>query len=532
MHRELAGHLLVDVVPDLLRQVLDEVVPAFEALRQQGKLRFLGITAVGETSALHDVIDARVFDSAQVSYNILNPSAATALPPNYPAQDYGKLFDHTQTAGVGVVGIRVLAGGALSGSAERHPIASPPPSPIGSAKSYDGDLKRAQRLAPLVLISGAALGVLWLVPAAFTPAAIAFVTNVSGSIGDIWIAGLIWRFRHCRDVTFVDSRDSMTIHTDDPQGVVIAAGIDSLEFGGVIRRLIVRSTVAVSLMLFAAGPLGIALSVLNAPDVTIGPSRLPLVEYRTMGGQGLSIELNLPGIVADGNADPAHAGKGGVEQHGMPVFARRDDPLAQIFRRDARRFRQPRHDDLDDRVDLGIGQPHHQGEAAGADAERPPAADLQIIRLQRMAADRTRQVQRLDAAAHRQQGRVGGSLRKPQQARLRQFGDIDGAARADRHHPRFLAELIGFCTGHAADKTFLDQRAKDAQRCGFVEHGGVGDLGQPQWRILRQHAQDRAYFLDCVELFGLSQHDRRFLPAQLGNHRSTHAALPLRIALE
>ena len=155
-------------------------------------------------------------------------------------------------------------------------------------------------LAPLVLLSGAALAVLWLVPAAFTPAAVAFVTNVSGSIGDIWIAGLIWRFRHCRDVTFVDSRDSMTIHTDDPQGVVIAAGIDSLEFGGVIRRLIVRSTVAVSLMLFAAGPLGIALSVLNAPDVTIGPSRLPLVEYRTMGGQGLSIELNLPGIVAGG----------------------------------------------------------------------------------------------------------------------------------------------------------------------------------------------------------------------------------------
>ncbi len=132
------------------RQVLDEVVPAFEALRRQGKLRFLGITAVGDTLALHEVIDARVFDSAQVSYNLLNPSAATGLPPNYPAQDYGRLFEHTQAAGVGVVGIRVLAGGALSGSAERHPIASPPPNPIGSAKSYEGDLKRARRLAPLV----------------------------------------------------------------------------------------------------------------------------------------------------------------------------------------------------------------------------------------------------------------------------------------------------------------------------------------------------------------------------------------------
>ena len=45
---------------------------------------------------------------------------------------------------------RVLAGGALSGSAERHPIASPPPEPIGSAMSYDADLVRASRLMPLV----------------------------------------------------------------------------------------------------------------------------------------------------------------------------------------------------------------------------------------------------------------------------------------------------------------------------------------------------------------------------------------------
>jgi aryl-alcohol dehydrogenase-like predicted oxidoreductase len=72
------------------------------------------------------------------------------LPPNYPAQDYGRLFDHARAAGVGVVGIRVLAGGALSGSTERHPIASPPPDPIGSAMSYDADVARARRLLPLV----------------------------------------------------------------------------------------------------------------------------------------------------------------------------------------------------------------------------------------------------------------------------------------------------------------------------------------------------------------------------------------------
>ncbi|MEA2888383.1 MAG: hypothetical protein QOD11_2743 [Bradyrhizobium sp.] len=133
-----------------VRQVLDDVVPAFERLRQQGKIRFLGITALGDTAALRQVIDTNAFDSAQIVYNMLNPSAGEELPQNYPAQDYGRLFDHTKTAGVGVVGIRVLAGGALSGSAERHPIAGPAPEPIGSAMSYDADVERARRLLPLV----------------------------------------------------------------------------------------------------------------------------------------------------------------------------------------------------------------------------------------------------------------------------------------------------------------------------------------------------------------------------------------------
>src|SRR4029077_10799771 len=133
-----------------VHQVVDDIVRAFERLRHQGKIRFLGLTAIGDTMALHQVIDARVFDSAQVVYNMLNPSAAAELPPNYPAQDYGRLFDHTRAAGVGVVGIRVLAGGALSGPTERHPMGIPPPEPIGSAMSYDADVARARRLLPLV----------------------------------------------------------------------------------------------------------------------------------------------------------------------------------------------------------------------------------------------------------------------------------------------------------------------------------------------------------------------------------------------
>jgi L-galactose dehydrogenase/L-glyceraldehyde 3-phosphate reductase len=53
-------------------------------------------------------------------------------------------------AGVGVIGIRVLAAGALSGEAARHPIAAPNVEPIASGSSYEVDLSRARRLLPLV----------------------------------------------------------------------------------------------------------------------------------------------------------------------------------------------------------------------------------------------------------------------------------------------------------------------------------------------------------------------------------------------
>jgi aryl-alcohol dehydrogenase-like predicted oxidoreductase len=132
------------------RMVLDQVVPAFERLRAQGKTRFFGITATGDTDALHQVVDAGVLHTAQVPYNLLNPSLGGDMPAGFPAQDYRNLLSAMSKAGMGAIGIRVLAGGALSGEAERHPIASAAPAPIGSAHDYAADLARARRLRALV----------------------------------------------------------------------------------------------------------------------------------------------------------------------------------------------------------------------------------------------------------------------------------------------------------------------------------------------------------------------------------------------
>jgi aryl-alcohol dehydrogenase-like predicted oxidoreductase len=133
-----------------LRRVLDEVVPALERLRRQGKTRFIGVTALGDTPALHALLDAGVIDTAQVCVNLLNPTAIVTPPAGFPAQDFGRLLDRARRAAVGTIAIRVLAAGALSGTTSRHPIAMPQVAPIASGDDYAQDVGRAQRLRPLV----------------------------------------------------------------------------------------------------------------------------------------------------------------------------------------------------------------------------------------------------------------------------------------------------------------------------------------------------------------------------------------------
>lgn len=133
---------------------LNEVAPALEKLKKAGKTRFIGFSGVGETAALHRAIDSRLFDTIQVVYNALNPSAAGPLPKGAPGQDYGRLFDKVKAADMGTIIIRALAAGALSGTAERHPLAMQAVAPIGSAPDFAGDVERAKALAPLLGESG------------------------------------------------------------------------------------------------------------------------------------------------------------------------------------------------------------------------------------------------------------------------------------------------------------------------------------------------------------------------------------------
>jgi L-galactose dehydrogenase/L-glyceraldehyde 3-phosphate reductase len=131
-------------------QVLDDVIPAFEKLKDAGKTRFLGFTAKGEVDDLHKLVKCGAFSSAQIFYNLLVPSAGEAVPADYPADDFRQLLDVAMVNGVGSIGVRVLAGGALSGSEARHPLGMSSVDPIGSKTDYATDVQRARQFIPLV----------------------------------------------------------------------------------------------------------------------------------------------------------------------------------------------------------------------------------------------------------------------------------------------------------------------------------------------------------------------------------------------
>src|SRR5215475_10544744 len=95
------------------------VADIFLWLKQQGLFHASGITAAGETKACLDVINSGRFDCAQVYYNAINPSAAwKRAPQSWSAQDFAGIMSACWNQNMGVLAIRVFAGGPLA-SAKR-----------------------------------------------------------------------------------------------------------------------------------------------------------------------------------------------------------------------------------------------------------------------------------------------------------------------------------------------------------------------------------------------------------------------------
>jgi L-galactose dehydrogenase/L-glyceraldehyde 3-phosphate reductase len=132
-----------------LDDVLGPIADAFAAVRAAGLAGHVGITGLGDTAAIHRVVESGRFETVQTYFNALNPSAGFAGHAGSGAQDFAGLIDVAARASVGVIVIRPLAAGALGSDGPRHANAGDPGNALAQGGSYADDVRQGQRRATL-----------------------------------------------------------------------------------------------------------------------------------------------------------------------------------------------------------------------------------------------------------------------------------------------------------------------------------------------------------------------------------------------
>jgi aryl-alcohol dehydrogenase-like predicted oxidoreductase len=119
------------------------VAEAFAELRVAGKVRFLGLTGIGAPQSLREVVRSRLFDTMQVPYHLLNPSAGCHLNGQFTETNYGNIIADCADMQMGVLAIRIFAAGALLGNPPSPHTLKTPFFPLDL---YERDRQRAAAL--------------------------------------------------------------------------------------------------------------------------------------------------------------------------------------------------------------------------------------------------------------------------------------------------------------------------------------------------------------------------------------------------
>ena len=90
------------------------VADGLDRLREKGLIRHMGVTGLGEAASVCEVIRSGRFDSAQVYYNLLNPSAGRSMPKAWTGQNLGGIIEACRANNVAVMAIRIFAAGIIA----------------------------------------------------------------------------------------------------------------------------------------------------------------------------------------------------------------------------------------------------------------------------------------------------------------------------------------------------------------------------------------------------------------------------------
>ena len=97
-------------------QILEKngVCDIMEKIKEDSRVDHIGLTALGDTKPIRDVVNTGCFDTAQIYYNLLNPTATFKEKGIWNDQDFSNLVSDCQTQNMGILGIRVFAAGLLA----------------------------------------------------------------------------------------------------------------------------------------------------------------------------------------------------------------------------------------------------------------------------------------------------------------------------------------------------------------------------------------------------------------------------------
>ena len=90
------------------------VLDSMEKLKSEGRIKNIGITALGNLEPIKEVISTNGFDTAQVYYNLLNPSSAFKNRDKWDDHDFSGIVDQCLKYDMGIMCIRIFAAGYLA----------------------------------------------------------------------------------------------------------------------------------------------------------------------------------------------------------------------------------------------------------------------------------------------------------------------------------------------------------------------------------------------------------------------------------
>ena len=83
-------------------------------LKEDGRVKNIGLTALGNTESIRKIIQTGHFDTAQIYYNLLNPSANFKEKSRWNDHDFSGLISDCKKFNMGIMGIRIFAAGLLA----------------------------------------------------------------------------------------------------------------------------------------------------------------------------------------------------------------------------------------------------------------------------------------------------------------------------------------------------------------------------------------------------------------------------------